>query len=174
MELTRTLARKFNNAYKPVFVEPKTLHTKTTKVVGLDGSSKMSKSLDNYIGLTESEEIIWKKLSAAMTDPARKRKTDPGNPDICNIASLHQLFSCKKDLDWVESGCRNATIGCIECKKRLFENMNEVLKPIREKYLEWMSKPDELKKVLERGAKKANLVAKKTIEEVNKLVGFKY
>ncbi len=174
LELTRTLARKFNNAYKSIFIEPKTLHTKITKVVGLDGSAKMSKSLNNYIGLTESEESIWKKLSVAMTDPARKRKSDPGNPDICNIYSLHKLFSSREDLDWVEGGCRNAKIGCIECKKRLFENMNKVLKPIREKYFEWMSKPDELEKVLANGAKKANLVAQKTMEQVNELVGFKY
>ncbi|MFC1894567.1 tryptophan--tRNA ligase [Candidatus Dependentiae bacterium] len=174
LELTRTLARKFNNTYKPIFKEPKTLHTKTTKVVGLDGSAKMSKSLDNYIGLVEDEQTIWKKLSVAMTDSNRKRKIDPGNPNICNIYSLHKLFSSKKDLDWIKDGCKNAKIGCVECKKRLFKNIINELKPIRERYLEWLNKPEELENILKNGAQKANIIAKETLDEIYDLVGFKY
>jgi tryptophanyl-tRNA synthetase len=174
LELTRTLARKFNNRYKSIFKEPKTLHTPTTKVVGLDGSAKMSKSANNYIGITEDEQTIWKKLGPAVTDPARIKKTDPGNPDICNIYSLHQLFSNQEELDWVIDGCKNAKIGCIECKKKLFKNMNNTLKPIREKYNELISKPEELKEILNKGANKANKVAKETLTQVYDLVGFKY
>ena len=174
LELTRILVKKFNNTYKPIFKEPKTLHTKTTKVVGLDGSAKMSKSLNNFIGIVEDEETIWKKLSVAMTDPARKRKTDPGNPEICNIYSLHKLFSSPEELKRVQDGCTNAKIGCIECKKLLMQNIIKKLKPIREKYLEWMNKPDELKNILKKGADKANTIAQKTLNEVYDLVGFKY
>ena len=174
LELSRTLARKFNNAYKPIFKEPKTLHTKTTKVVGLDGSAKMSKSYDNYIGLVEEDEVIWKKLANAVTDPARIKKSDPGNPEICNVYALHQFFSSKQDLDWAADGCRNAKIGCMECKKKLHENIIKFIKPIREKYNEIMSKPDELKATLKKGADKANKVAQKTLNEVYELVGFKY
>ncbi|MBD3231629.1 tryptophan--tRNA ligase [Candidatus Dependentiae bacterium] len=174
LELTRLLARKFNNTYKSIFKEPKTLHTKTTKVVGLDGAAKMSKGLNNYIGLVEDEKTIWKKLSVAMTDPARKRKTDPGNPAICNIYILHKLFSSQKDLDWVVDGCTNAKIGCIECKKKLFENIIKLTNPIREKYLKLINNPNDLKDILSIGAKKATIIAQQTMDEVNALVGFKY
>jgi len=174
LELTRKLVRKFNNTYKPIFKEPKTMLTPTPKIMGLDGSAKMSKSKNNYIALSESEKEIWEKLAPAKTDPARIKKTDPGDPDKCNIYSLHKLFSQREDLDWVNYGCRNATIGCIECKKRLHKNMVEKLKPIRDKYLEWMSKPEELKDILRRGAEKANKIAQQTLEEVYDLVGFKY
>jgi len=173
LELTRKLARKFNNTYKPIFKEPETLLTPTPKIRGLDGLAKMSKSKNNYIALAESEEEIWKKLSTAATDPARIKKTDPGDPEKCNIYSLHKLFSKQEDLDWVNYGCRNATIGCIECKKRLHANMVEKLSPIREKYLEWMSKTTELKEFLRQGAEKANKIAQQTLDEVYDLVGFK-
>jgi len=174
LELSRTLVKKFNETFKPIFPEPKTLHTKTTKVVGLDGSAKMSKSYNNYIGLVEDEKKIWTKLAPAVTDPARVKKTDPGNPNICNIYSLHKLVSDKGDLKWVEDGCKNAKIGCIECKKKLFENLKKQLNPIREKYLELINKPKYLKEILKEGGCKANKIAQQTLEEVYDLIGFKY
>ena len=174
LELTRELVKKFNNRYKEIFPEPKTLHTKITKVVGLDGKSKMSKGYNNYIGITESPKIIWEKILSAVTDPARIKKSDPGNPEICNIYSLHKLLSPKKDIEWAYDGCRNATIGCIECKKKLFQNLEKTFAPIREKYEEWISKPDEIRSVLADGAKKARAIAKQTLDEVYDLVGFKY
>lgn len=172
LELTRFLAHKFNSTYKPLFPEPQTLHTQTLKVVGLDGSAKMSKSKNNYIGLVEDEKTIWKKLATAATDPARVKRTDPGNPFICNIYSLHTFFSSQSDLDWVVEGCRTAKIGCIDCKGRLFQNMNNFLKPIRESYNDWMSKPKELKAILDEGARKASKVADQTISEVYEAIGF--
>jgi len=172
LELTRELARKFNNKYKPIFPEPKTMHTKTTKVVGLDGRSKMSKSYNNYVGITESEESIWQKLSKAVTDTARIKKSDPGNPDICNIFSIHKLFSPDSDLEWSSNGCRKAEIGCIECKKKLFENMKSIIGPIREKYEKLIQNPDKIKAILADGAKRANAIANKTLDEVYDLVGF--
>ena len=174
LELTRDLVQKFNNKYGNFFIEPKTLHTETKKVVGLDGKSKMSKSYDNYIGLTESSESIWKKLSVAVTNLARIKKSDPGNPDVCNIYSLHKLFSCQEEVDWIREGCTGAKIGCLECKKKLFENIEKFILPIREKYFEFMKKPDEVKEILHEGAKKASQIANKTLEEVYDLIGFKY
>jgi tryptophanyl-tRNA synthetase len=174
LELTRELVKKFNNRYRSIFPEPKTLHTKTTKVVGLDGKSKMSKGYNNYIGLTESSEAIWEKIAPAVTDPARIKKSDPGNPDICNIYSLHKLLSPQEDIDWANNGCRKAEIGCIECKKKLFQNIEKTIAPIRESYNKWMSKPDDIRAVLKDGAAKARKVAQATLEEVYNLVGFKY
>lgn len=174
LELTRLLVKKFNNFYKPIFVEPKTLHTKTIKVVGLDGTAKMSKSAKNHISIVENEKTLWEKLSTAVTDPARIKKTDKGNPQICNIYSLHKLFSTQQDLEWVVAGCSNAKIGCIECKKKLFKNINELLKPIREKYVEWMKNPEKIKISLKNGAQKANKIAQQTLDEVYDIVGFKY
>ena len=174
LELIRLLTKKFNNAYKPIFPEPKTLHTTTAKVVGLDGSSKMSKSYNNYLGITEDDKTLWDKIASAVTDPARIKKSDPGNPEICNMYSLHKLLSPQEDLEWVVDGCKNAKIGCVQCKKKLFENLKKQLDPIREKYNEWINKPNELKDVLKDGANKANKIANETLEEVYDLIGFKY
>lgn len=174
LELTRYLAEKFNRTYKEIFPIPQTLHTETTKVVGLDGSSKMSKSRDNYVGLVEDQDIIWKKLAVAATDPARVKRSDPGNPFICNIYSLHKLFSSKQDIDWVVEGCKTAKIGCLDCKKRLFANMADFLAPIREKYNSLIKNEALIRDILEEGARKASKVANKTLEEVYELVGFKY
>ncbi len=174
LELTRMLAKKFNNQYKEIFPEPKTLHTETTKVVGLDGSAKMSKSQGNYIGIIEEKEAIWKKLAPAVTDPARIKKSDPGNPDICNLYSLHKLFSNEQDLDLVKNSCLNAEFGCIDCKKKLFESMEVTLGPIREKYHELIKRPNDLRDTLRDGAAKAQIVAQQTLDEVNELIGFRY
>jgi len=171
LELTRDLAKKFNNQYKPIFPEPEVLHTKTTKVVGLDGKSKMSKSYNNHIGLTDTSEEIWKKLAPAVTDPARIKKSDPGNPDICNIYALHKLLSEQQDIKWAEDGCRSASIGCIECKKKLFENIESTIAPIRESFHSWMEKQNDIKDILAEGAKKANSIANETLREVYDLVG---
>jgi tryptophanyl-tRNA synthetase len=174
LELTRTLVKKFNKVYANFFPEPKTLHTKTTKIVGLDGTSKMSKSTQNYISIVEEKEPLWKKLSTAVTDPARIKKTDPGNPDICNIYALHKIFSSKQDLTWVRTGCLNAKIGCVVCKNKLCENINMYIQPFREKYTKWKQKQDDLRDILKDGAQKANTIANETLEQVYKLVGFRY
>ena len=172
LELARELARKFNNQYKEIFPEPETMHTKITKVVGLDGKSKMSKSYNNYIGLVQDSKTVWEKIAPAVTDPARIKKSDPGNPDICNIYALHKLVSPKKDLDWAKDGCINAKIGCIECKKKFFQNLEKTLEPIREKYNELIAKPEKIKAILALGAEKANKVANETLREVYDLIGF--
>ncbi len=174
VELTRDLIKKFNNAFKPLFPEPKTLFTPVVKVLGLDGKAKMSKSLDNYIGLTESSESIWKKLRGAATDPARVKRSDPGNPLICNIYNLHKLFSPKKDVDYIVDGCKTAKIGCVDCKQILFKHVDAFIAPIRDTYHELMNKPKNVHDMLQSGAQKARKVAQNTLEEVYEAVGFKY
>lgn len=174
LELTRDLVRKFNNKYLPLFTEPKTLHTEVTKVVGLDGGAKMSKSKNNYIGLTESSDDVWNKLKGATTDPARVKRTDRGNPDICNIYALHKLVSSEEDLKWVQDGCRTAQIGCMDCKKKLFTNMDAALTPIRNRFNALMANPDQVYAALEKGAEKARKVAQATLDEVYAAIGFKY
>jgi len=177
LELTRTLARKFNNRFckdEPLFKEPKTLHTATQKILGLDGKRKMSKSYNNYISLIDTKEELAQKLRSAATDPARVRKTDPGNPDICNVFSLHQLFSPQEDRDQVAQGCRSASIGCMGCKKTLLENLDNFIGPIRERYYELMKDPDTLRDTLKFGADKARNRAQETLERVYQLVGCRY
>ncbi len=174
LELCRELATKFNTRYGDFFPVPETLHPKITKVVGLDGSAKMSKSANNYIGITEDRESIWKKLKPAATDPARVTRSDPGNPFICNIYKLHELFSPKNDIEIVIDGCQTAKIGCIDCKQILFEHMDSHLKPIRDRYNEWMSDTKKVEAVLADGAEKARGIARETLAEVYDLVGFSY
>jgi len=174
LELTRTLARKFNNQFcdgTPLFKEPQTLHTKTTKILGLDGERKMSKSYNNYIALTDTEEVLWKKLRVAATDPARVTRKDPGNPDICNVFGWHKLFSPADDKKWAAEGCRTAGIGCVDCKKTLYQHLNALLAPIRERYYNFMKSPDTVRDVLRDGAQKARAQADPIMEKVYYLIG---
>ena len=177
LELTRTLARKFNNQYspdQPFFIEPQTLHTKTLKILGLDGTRKMSKSCYNTIALTSGEDELWHALRAGATDPARVRRSDPGNPDVCNIFTLHTLFSPQEDQDAVAAGCRAATMGCVDCKKTLYNNLNNFIAPIRDRYEALMAQPDDIRELLSLGARKANAVANETLEKVYELVGCRF
>ncbi len=174
LELTRKLARKFNSTYKEIFKEPKTLNTSIPKILGLDGKSKMSKSLNNYISLNETEKSLWEKLAPATTDISRIKKSDPGNPENCNIFTIHKCFSHQEDVDWVKYGCKNATIGCIDCKKKLAKNLLIFISPIKEKYEKLIKKPDDIRDILKYGAQRANEIANKTIEEIYELIGFKY
>lgn len=177
LELTRTLARKFNNHFcpdEPLFIEPKTLHTKTLKILGLDGKRKMSKSYNNYIALTATEDELWQALRHGATDPARIRRDDPGDPDVCNIFSFHKMFSPESDQQEVAAGCRAATIGCVDCKKTLHKNLNNFIAPIRERYEQLMAKPDDVRDMLAAGAAKANVVANETLERVLALIGCKF
>jgi tryptophanyl-tRNA synthetase len=175
LELTRMLAHKFNNRFcpsdQPLFAEPKTLHSASIKILGLDGQRKMSKSFDNYISLTESESVLRDKLRAAATDPARVRRADPGNPDVCNVFSLHKLLSPEKMQADMAEGCRAAGIGCMDCKNNLFASMNGIIAPIRERYEALMERPDDIRDILADGARRAHAVAEVTMEKVRALVG---
>jgi tryptophanyl-tRNA synthetase len=140
--------------------------------MGLDGQAKMSKSLGNTIGIMESPEEIWQKLRPAMTDPARVKRTDPGNPDICNIYELHKYFSPPDTVTMVAEKCRGAGWGCLDCKRVLADNMIATLAPIRRRALELQERGDYVDQVLMMGAEKARKLALATIDEVKRRMGF--
>ncbi|HHT9104622.1 MAG TPA: tryptophan--tRNA ligase [Candidatus Wujingus californicus] len=171
IELSREIARKFNMRYGEIFPEPQAILSEAPRIIGLDGKTKMSKSLGNYISLVESPESIWKKLSTAVTDENRKRRTDPGNPDICNLFTLHKHFSKKEQIERINIVCRTAEIGCIECKKILSENMVEQLTPICLKYERLIKNTDSLVNILQTGAERCRHMAEETMIEVKKKMG---
>jgi tryptophanyl-tRNA synthetase len=171
LELTRDIARKFNNAYGRTFPEPKTHLGAGARVLGLDGKAKMSKTLDNYVAITETPEEIWKKLSVAVTDPSRKRRTDRGNPERCNIHSLHKLFSPEAHLSQAAEGCTTAGIGCLDCKKMLADAISAELAPIRERFAQLTSDRAKIYRALDEGAERCRKIARETIREVKEKMG---
>ena len=173
IELSREIARKFNTRYGELFPEPQHLLSNAPRIMGLDGKSKMSKSMNNYISLIEEPDAIWKKLSRAVTDENRKRRDDPGNPDICNVYTLHKYFSTDSELDRINKECRSAEIGCVDCKKILSDNMIKELAPIREKSLELMNNPTSVIDILNAGAEKCKKIAEDTMKEVRSLMGLR-
>ncbi|HHT9124653.1 MAG TPA: tryptophan--tRNA ligase [Candidatus Brocadiia bacterium] len=173
IELAREVARKFNMCYGNVFPEPHVILSSAPRIMGLDAKTKMSKSLNNYISLVEPPESIWKKLSVAVTDENRKRRIDPGNPEICNIFALHKHFSTQEEIEWSAKGCRTAGIGCLECKKVLSDNIVKELAPIREKAEKLLNDKDYVLNVLQTGAKKCREIATQTMAEVRAKLGLR-
>ncbi len=171
IELAREIARKFNSRYGEIFPDPKEILSDAPRIMGIDGKTKMSKSRDNYISLVESSESIWKKLSTAVTDENRKRRTDPGNPEICNLFTLHKHYSSFEQIERINRVCRTAEIGCIECKKILSENIIKALSPIREKYEELIKDKHSIIDILHEGAKKCKNMAEITMAEVRRQMG---
>lgn len=171
IEFAREVARRFNARYGDTFPECKALLTDTPRVMGLDGLSKMSKSQGNYIALFEPKEEIWKNVSVAKTDPARKRRTDPGTPEKCNIYSLHQLVTQEEQLETIHEGCTTAGIGCLDCKRIFVDNLMIVLNPIQERYRDLCSRKKEIRGVLDKNAAHCREVAKATILEVKQKMG---
>ncbi|MBM3318639.1 MAG: tryptophan--tRNA ligase, partial [Candidatus Eisenbacteria bacterium] len=160
IEFARDIARKFNLRFGDYFPEPAALVPQAgARILGLDGQAKMSKSLGNYVGLLEEPAAIWEKLRPAVTDKARIRRTDPGNPLICNIYTIHQCFSPAEVQEEVAQGCRTAGIGCIDCKKKLFEHMMAELDPIRARAVELRARPEQVRAVLEEGARRCRDMA---------------
>lgn len=175
VELTREIARRFNYIFKrEVFPEPKELLSKVPKMLGTDGR-KMSKSYGNTIPLITTENEMSKMILPMITDPARKRKTDPGNPEICPVWDYHKAFGTTdnpEETQWVMEGCTQAKIGCIDCKKLLLKHMVERLSPIWEQYDKITD--DDVNKTLESGNAKASVIAKQTIEEARNAIGIMY
>lgn len=167
LELAREVVRRFNFLYEcEVFPEPEAVLTKTPKVPGLDGR-KMSKSYDNCIYLRDSNAVILEKCTRQMaSDPARVRKTDPGNPDICPVFEFHRLFSDDATLELVNTECRRAGIGCFDCKKRVAEAMIRRIEPVREKIEGYLTHQDDLLDVLRDGCARARAVASETMVDV--------
>lgn len=170
LELTREIARRFNYLYKEVFPEPEPLLTEFPKVPGVDGR-KMSKSYGNAIYLSDPPEVVRQKIMTMMTDPARKRRYDPGNPELSPVFQLHKIFSTKEEQEEVAKGCRTAGIGCIECKHVLLKNLFLMLEPIWEKRKYYSEKPELLREIVEEGSKKARLVAQETMRIVRETMG---
>ena len=171
VELAREIVRKFNNRWGEYFPEPQAILSSTPKILGLDGQAKMSKSLGNTIALGEDNESIRQKLATAATDPARIRRKDLGNPDVCNIHTLHSFFSDAERIQWVRSGCSTAAIGCIDCKGVLADNIIAHLQPIRERRTQLKVHPERVEAILREGARKARAVAQQTVVEVRKRIG---
>lgn len=171
LELAREIARHFASRFGELFPEPNPIMGKVKRLKGLDGQAKMSKSKGNTIGLVEDPASVSKKLMQAVTDPARKLRTDPGNPDICNVYSLHKALSDEETISWAGEGCRSAGIGCVQCKKKLLSSLEEILVPIRDKYEYWTSHTDELKDILVTGAVRCNEIASITMAEVRDSMG---
>jgi tryptophanyl-tRNA synthetase len=170
LELAREITRRFNNLFGDTFPEPQAKLTRVPLIVGLDGVQKMSKTLDNDIELAASPEETLNRIKTAFTDPARKLRSDPGNPRICNIYSLHGAFNSPK-LEEIASQCRAAAIGCVDCKKLLAQEINDTLKPFRERRNELAQKPDYIKEVIAEGARRAQTIARETIREVKEKMG---
>ncbi|MGB9820737.1 MAG: tryptophan--tRNA ligase [Pseudothermotoga sp.] len=166
VELTREIARRFNFLYGEVFPEPQSLLSVVPKLPGTDGR-KMSKSYGNIVPLENNYSEVEKKILPMMTDPARKRKTDPGDPQKCPVWSYHIAFGIdEQDSQWVIEGCTKAKIGCIDCKKLLLRNMRRELEPIWERYSKIDSDPHFVDDVITKGNEKARLIAQKTMQSV--------
>jgi tryptophanyl-tRNA synthetase len=169
LELSREIVRRFNSLYGEVFPEPKALFTPTPKLNGVDGR-KMSKSYNNTIGVTEPEDSLREKVMAMVTDPARVRRQDPGNPDVCSVFSLHKLFSPPDEVAVVDRECRTAARGCVDCKRHLLANMGPALAPIRERRERLLASGDVVRAVLHAGDERARGVAEETMERVREAV----
>jgi len=152
-----------------LLTEPEVMLTKTPRIPGLDGR-KMSKSYGNAITLSESDDHIRKKTKVMVTDPARKRRTDPGNPDVCPVYDWHKLFSSPETLAWAAEGCRSAGIGCIECKAKMADHLIEWIAPIRERRVQYEKNPARVLEVIDEGSKRAREVAKVTMQRVREAV----
>ena len=172
IEFTREVVRSFNYRYgSKVLVEPQMRATQIPKVLGIDGKNKMGKSLNNHIELASSPEETQKRVMQMVTDPQRIRRDDPGNPDICNVYTMHKIFSTSEEVEMIKVECRNAGIGCVDCKKIFARNLNEALVPFREKRADWEANPDRVWGVLYDGADRARAIAKETIREVKSAIG---
>ncbi|MEW6001056.1 MAG: tryptophan--tRNA ligase [Nitrospirota bacterium] len=170
LEISREIARRFNYLYKQIFPEPEALLTEFPKVVGTDGR-KMSKSYGNAIYLSDSPEEVEQKIRTMVTDPARIKKTDKGNPELSPVYHLHKIFSSKEEQDEIVKGCITAGIGCIDCKKILIKNVLNVLEPIWGKRRELLNNPDMLYHMVEKGIDKAKKTAEETMQLVREAMG---
>ena len=171
LEFAREIVRSFNYRYNTkVLIEPQVKHTEILKVLGIDGKAKMSKSLNNHIELAATPEETTTRVREMVTDPARMKRTDPGNPDVCNVYSMHKIFSPLEEVEMVNVECRRAGIGCVDCKKRLAANLNTHLEPFRAKRAELAACPEDVEAVLHDGARRARGIARQTIQEVREAI----
>jgi tryptophanyl-tRNA synthetase len=172
LEFTREVVRSFNYRYScNVLIEPEMKVTEFPKVLGLDGQQKMSKSLNNHIELAATPAETQRLVLTMVTDPQRMRRSDPGNPDVCNVHSLHKVFSSSQEVEMVNVECRRAGIGCVDCKKLLSKNLNAHLEPFRARRAEIGAHPEQVWDVLHDGARRAREIAEDTMVAVRDAVG---
>jgi len=173
IELARRIARSFNHRWGKVFPECEALLTNLPKLLGLDGKAKMSKSLGNHIPLSVfgNDKQLRKLLGRAVTDEKRVTREDPGNPDDCNVGTMHKAVSSEQDVAWMYEGCRSAGIGCVDCKGKLADNLNAHFAKYVERRGELLANPQRVQDVLEQGAQKARAIAQRTMGDVHKKLG---
>ena len=170
LELAREIVRRFHYLFGPTFPEPQAKLSQFPVVIGLDGVNKMSKSLDNHIELAASPEETRERVMTAFTDPARKRRSDPGNPETCNVWRLHRFYHPQL-VEAIADECRQASRGCVECKEQLAQGINEALAPYRQRRAELAAKPQYVEEVLADGARRAHVIATETLREVKEKMG---
>jgi tryptophanyl-tRNA synthetase len=169
VELTREIARRFNHFYGNVFPLPDVLLTPEAKILGID-RRKMSKGYDNAIFISDPKQVIEKRVSDMITDPQRARRSDPGRPDYCNVFTFHELYTDKEKVQEIDTACRKATIGCVECKQTMAASLNAALEPVRERRRELEASPETIDAIMEAGNRKARKIARGTMEEVREVV----
>ena len=165
VEITREIARRFNHLYGQVFPEPETILTQTPRILGTD-RRKMSKSYGNAIFLSDSPDEILSKVATMITDPQRARRSDPGNPDICNVFDFHKLYTPADTVRQIETQCRTAAIGCVECKREMARSLAQALAPIREKRAYYEQRPGIVEEIIAEGNNRARKTAQQTMERV--------
>ncbi|MFH1485559.1 MAG: tryptophan--tRNA ligase [Chloroflexota bacterium] len=170
LELAREIVRRFHTFFGPTFPEPQAKLTEMPLVMGLDGARKMSKSYDNQIELAATPEETLKRVMTAVTDPARRYRSDPGHPEVCNVFNLHHFFS-SKDVPQIERECRSAERGCVECKQQLAAGINAALAPFRDRRAEIAARHGYVEEVMAEGARRAQVIAAETLKEVKEKMG---
>jgi tryptophanyl-tRNA synthetase len=171
IEFARETVRSFNYRYNcNALVEPQMKNTPILKVLGIDGVNKMGKSLNNHIELAATPEETAKRVSQMVTDPQRMRRDDPGDPDVCNVFSMHKIFSPLEEVEMINQECRRAGIGCVDCKKRFAANLNSHLAPFRSKRIELDTNPAAIWDILHDGARRARLLADQTMIKVREAI----
>jgi tryptophanyl-tRNA synthetase len=172
LEFTREIVRTFNfRTGRQVLIEPQMKNTEYPKVLGTDGVNKMGKSLNNHIEISATPEDTQKRVMTMVTDPQRQKRTDPGRPEVCNVFTLHKTFSSGDEVASIDTECRRAGIGCVDCKKLLARNINSHFEPFRERRGNLAADPGHIHDVLRDGAERARVIARQTMAEVREAVG---
>ena len=171
IELSREIVRRFNTMFGETFPEPQAKLTEAPLLLGLDGKNKMSKTLDNHLDLAATPEDTPKRVLTAFTDPERVRRDIPGRPEVCNIYSLHKIFSGAEAASTVYTECTTAQRGCVDCKRHIADSINDYLKDLRERRREFKARPGYVQEILHEGGKKAKAIAVETLAEVYEKMG---
>lgn len=171
LELTREIARRFNQRFKPLFPEPEPLLSVAPRIMGIDGKSKMSKSRGNTIDMLDPPQVVEKKVKRAFTDPNKLREGDPGNPSICNIFTIHKAVTPPEDVARIDRDCRSGALGCGACKAELVENLNRELEPIRRRAADLSADSKRVLKILDQGRDHARTLAERTMGDVRGAMG---